>query len=65
MRFLVGARGNSTAAVSRAAGEPLVIEEVEVAPPKAWEVRIKIICTSLCHSDLTFWKMKVGDITAR
>ncbi|PKU84730.1 alcohol dehydrogenase-like 7 [Dendrobium catenatum] len=44
------------AAVCRAPGEPLVIEEVEVAPPKAFEVRIKIICTSLCHSDLTFWR---------
>ncbi|KAM0950499.1 putative alcohol dehydrogenase [Dioscorea sansibarensis] len=46
------------AAVGREAGEPLVIEEVEVAPPQAWEVRIKIVCTSLCHSDVTFWRMK-------
>ncbi|KAF5461915.1 hypothetical protein F2P56_017975 [Juglans regia] len=46
------------AAVCRNPGEPLMIEEIEVDPPKAWEVRIKIICTSLCHSDLTFWKMK-------
>ncbi|XP_077214088.1 alcohol dehydrogenase-like 1 [Tasmannia lanceolata] len=45
------------AAVCRKAGEPLEIEEVEVAPPKGWEVRIKIVCTSLCHSDITFWKM--------
>ncbi|TXG52749.1 hypothetical protein EZV62_021918 [Acer yangbiense] len=41
-------------------GEALVIEEIEVDPPKAWEVRIKILCTSLCHSDVTFWKMKAG-----
>ncbi|KAL6645232.1 hypothetical protein ACP70R_016840 [Stipagrostis hirtigluma subsp. patula] len=41
-----------------AAGEPLVIEEVVVDPPKAHEVRIKIVCTSLCHSDVTFWRMK-------
>ncbi|KAJ0975935.1 hypothetical protein J5N97_017900 [Dioscorea zingiberensis] len=46
------------AAVCRAAGEALVIEEVEVAPPKAWEVRVKIVCTSLCHTDVTFWRMK-------
>ncbi|XP_057974344.1 alcohol dehydrogenase-like 7 [Malania oleifera] len=46
------------AAVCRRAGEPLVIEEVEVAPPMPHEVRIRIICTSLCHSDVTFWKMK-------
>ncbi|XWS25303.1 hypothetical protein CRYUN_Cryun27aG0057700 [Craigia yunnanensis] len=48
------------AAVSRIPGEPLVIEEIEVEPPKAWEVRIKILCTSLCHTDITFWKMSTG-----
>ncbi|KAF5794315.1 putative alcohol dehydrogenase [Helianthus annuus] len=46
------------AAIARKAGEPLVIEEVIVAPPKSREVRIKIICTSLCHSDVTFWKLE-------
>ncbi|CAI9109886.1 OLC1v1009812C1 [Oldenlandia corymbosa var. corymbosa] len=46
------------AAVARGAGEPLVIEEVIVAPPKTGEVRIKIICTSLCFSDVTYWKLK-------
>ncbi|KAF8406677.1 hypothetical protein HHK36_008768 [Tetracentron sinense] len=46
------------AAVSRKAGEPLQIEEVVVAPPKSHEIRIKVICTSLCHSDVTLWKMK-------
>ncbi|KAM3199743.1 alcohol dehydrogenase-like 7 [Capsicum annuum] len=46
------------AAVARKPGEPLVIEEVIVAPPKVHEVRLKIICTSLCHSDVTFWKLK-------
>ncbi|KAA8537442.1 hypothetical protein F0562_026871 [Nyssa sinensis] len=46
------------AAVVRKAGDPLVIEEVIVAPPEPREVRIRIICTSLCHSDIIFWKMK-------
>lgn len=46
------------AAVSRKAGEPLVIEEIIVAPPKTHEVRIRVICTSLCYSDITFWRMK-------
>ncbi|KAM3266742.1 alcohol dehydrogenase-like 7 isoform X1 [Capsicum annuum] len=46
------------AAIARKPGEPLVIEEVIVAPPKVHEVRLKIICTSLCHSDVTFWKLK-------
>ncbi|XP_030947925.1 alcohol dehydrogenase-like 1 isoform X2 [Quercus lobata] len=48
------------AAISRIPGEPLVIEDIEVDPPKAWEIRIKILCTSLCHTDITFWKMKAG-----
>ncbi|KAL8162368.1 hypothetical protein V2J09_013857 [Rumex salicifolius] len=52
------------AAVCRKAGEPLVIEEIEVAPPQAWEVRIKIICTSLCHSDVSFWKIDGGPLSA-
>ncbi|KAG4909329.1 hypothetical protein JHK87_055445 [Glycine soja] len=41
------------AAVSRRAGEPLVIEDIIVAPPKPREARIRIICSSLCHSDIT------------
>ncbi|KAK6130679.1 hypothetical protein DH2020_035581 [Rehmannia glutinosa] len=48
------------AAVARKAGEPLIIEEIEVFPPKAWEVRIKILCTSLCHTDVTIWKLTDG-----
>ncbi|XP_057974084.1 alcohol dehydrogenase-like 1 isoform X2 [Malania oleifera] len=48
------------AAICRNAGEPLIIEEIEVDPPHAWEVRIKILCTSLCHSDLSTWKLTSG-----
>nr|WDQ28025.1 ADH92 [Catharanthus roseus] len=51
------------AAVARKAGEPLIIEEIEVAPPEAWEVRIKILCTSLCHTDVTFWKVEGGPVS--
>jgi len=32
-------------------GEPIVIEDVQVAPPKAGEVRIKILYTGICHTD--------------
>ncbi|KAI1238525.1 hypothetical protein IHE44_0013259, partial [Lamprotornis superbus] len=39
------------AAVAWEAGKPLSIEEVEVAPPKAHEVRIKIVATAVCHTD--------------
>ncbi|RZC44254.1 hypothetical protein C5167_037191 [Papaver somniferum] len=46
------------AAVAWEAGKPLVIEEVEVAPPQDMEVRIKILFTSLCHTDVYFWEAK-------
>jgi len=39
------------AAVAWKAGAPLSIEEVEVAPPKAGEVRIKLMATGVCHTD--------------
>uniref|UniRef100_A0A3B4AJI1 Alcohol dehydrogenase-like N-terminal domain-containing protein n=1 Tax=Periophthalmus magnuspinnatus TaxID=409849 RepID=A0A3B4AJI1_9GOBI len=40
------------AAVAWEPNKPLVIEEIEVAPPQANEVRIKIVATSVCHTDL-------------
>ncbi|XP_019118743.1 alcohol dehydrogenase class-3 isoform X2 [Larimichthys crocea] len=39
------------AAVAWEAGKPLSIEDVEVAPPKAHEVRIKVVATGVCHTD--------------
>ncbi|XP_060903591.1 alcohol dehydrogenase class-3-like [Labrus mixtus] len=39
------------AAVARQPGKPLTIEDVEVAPPKANEVRIKVVATGVCRSD--------------
>lgn len=47
------------AAVAWEAGKPLVIEEVDVAPPQKHEVRLKILFTSLCHTDVYFWEAKV------
>ncbi|OAO94021.1 hypothetical protein AXX17_AT5G24640 [Arabidopsis thaliana] len=44
------------AAVAWRAGEPLVMEEVEVSPPQPLEIRIKVVCTSLCRSDLSAWE---------
>nr|ABL74251.1 alcohol dehydrogenase ADH1 [Triticum monococcum subsp. aegilopoides] len=46
------------AAVAWEAGKPLSMEEVEVAPPQAMEVRVKILFTSLCHTDVYFWEAK-------
>uniref|UniRef100_A0A8C2G7F0 Alcohol dehydrogenase 5 n=1 Tax=Cyprinus carpio TaxID=7962 RepID=A0A8C2G7F0_CYPCA len=39
------------AAVAWEAGKPLSIEELEVAPPKAHEVRVKVHATGVCHTD--------------
>uniref|UniRef100_A0A3Q0SBV5 Enoyl reductase (ER) domain-containing protein n=1 Tax=Amphilophus citrinellus TaxID=61819 RepID=A0A3Q0SBV5_AMPCI len=40
------------AAVAWEPNKPMVIEEIEVAPPQANEVRIKIVATGVCHTDL-------------
>ena len=39
------------AAIAWEAGKPLSIEEVQVAPPKAGEVRVRIVATGVCHTD--------------
>ncbi|XP_043468227.1 alcohol dehydrogenase class-3-like [Leptopilina heterotoma] len=39
------------AAVAWKEKEPLSIEEIEVAPPKAHEVRIKVVSNGICHTD--------------
>ncbi|XAR61574.1 Alcohol dehydrogenase [Bertholletia excelsa] len=43
---------------SKTAGKPIRCRGGGRRPPKPHEVRVKIICTSLCHSDITFWKLK-------
>ena len=40
------------AAVLHAHGQDLVIEDVDLAPPQAGEVRVDIEATGVCHSDL-------------
>ncbi|KAJ0106445.1 hypothetical protein Patl1_19273 [Pistacia atlantica] len=52
------------AAVAWGPGEPLVIEEVQVSPPQPQEIRIKVVSTSLCRSDLTAWETQFGQGTA-
>ncbi|XP_027078927.1 alcohol dehydrogenase-like 4 [Coffea eugenioides] len=44
------------AAVAYGPGQPMVVEEILVDPPKAMEVRVKILYTSICHSDLSAWQ---------
>lgn len=40
------------AAVAWEAGKELTLEDIEVAPPKAHEVRIEIYYTGVCHTGL-------------
>jgi S-(hydroxymethyl)glutathione dehydrogenase / alcohol dehydrogenase len=42
------------AAVCRAFGEPLAIEEIELAPPGPGEVRVRVAACAICHSDISF-----------
>ncbi|MGN7512243.1 S-(hydroxymethyl)glutathione dehydrogenase/class III alcohol dehydrogenase [Aeromonas salmonicida] len=39
------------AAIAWGPGQPLSIEEVEVMPPQAGEVRLRIVATGVCHTD--------------
>lgn len=41
----------SRAAIAVEAGKPLVIDEIEVAAPRAGEVLVQIVATGVCHTD--------------
>jgi S-(hydroxymethyl)glutathione dehydrogenase/alcohol dehydrogenase len=41
------------AAVFQAFNEPFTVEEVELAPPRQGEVRVKLAASGVCHSDLS------------
>ncbi|CAI0400183.1 unnamed protein product [Linum tenue] len=47
------------AAVAWGAGEPLVMEEVELSPPHPHEIRIKVFSSSLCRSDISAWESQL------
>jgi S-(hydroxymethyl)glutathione dehydrogenase/alcohol dehydrogenase len=42
------------AAVCYEFGQPLVVEEVEIDPPQAGEVKVRLAATAICHSDIHF-----------
>lgn len=42
------------AAVCRAFGEPLTIEELDLAPPGTGEVEVEIRACAVCHSDIAY-----------
>ncbi|PZW98119.1 S-(hydroxymethyl)glutathione dehydrogenase/alcohol dehydrogenase [Pseudomonas sp. 478] len=41
----------SKAAVAFGPGQPLQLVDIDVAPPKAGEVRVRIVATGVCHTD--------------
>ena len=41
----------SRAAVAWAPGEPLDVTEIDVAPPRAGEVLLRVVATGVCHTD--------------
>lgn len=42
-----------------------MIEEVDLSPPNPMEIRIKVVCTSLCRSDITAWESQQAPIFPR
>lgn len=47
------------AAVAWGPGKPFSIQQIRVQPPQKLEVRIKILYTSVCHTDLSAWQGQV------
>ena len=40
------------AAICYEHGKPLVVEEVDIDPPQRGEVKVKLVTTAICHSDI-------------
>ena len=51
---------NVKAAVCRSFDQPLAIETIQVAPPQAHQVRIRLKACAICHSDISIIKGKWG-----
>jgi Zn-dependent alcohol dehydrogenase len=49
------------AAVLRRPGEPVAVEEVELDPPKAGEVLVRVVAAGVCHSDVRYADGELGD----
>ena len=53
-----------TAAVTEAQGKDFVLQEVELASPKANEVMIKIVATGVCHTDAVARDLAIAPLPA-
>ena len=49
------------AAVVREPGRPVELEEVELAPPRAGEVLVRVAAAGVCHSDVRLADGELGD----
>jgi S-(hydroxymethyl)glutathione dehydrogenase/alcohol dehydrogenase len=49
------------AAVLHRPGQPVTVEEVELDPPKAGEVLVRVAAAGVCHSDVRFADGELGD----
>jgi S-(hydroxymethyl)glutathione dehydrogenase/alcohol dehydrogenase len=48
------------AAVCYELGKPLVVEDINIDPPKKGEVKVKIAATAICHSDIHALRGELG-----
>ena len=53
------------AAVCRKFGEPLSIETLRLDPPQGSEVRVKVLASSICHSDIIYMDGGWGETCRR
>jgi S-(hydroxymethyl)glutathione dehydrogenase / alcohol dehydrogenase len=54
---------NMKAAVCYELGKPLVVEDINIDPPKEGEVKVKLAATAICHSDIHAIRGDLGGIT--
>jgi S-(hydroxymethyl)glutathione dehydrogenase/alcohol dehydrogenase len=57
----VGQRIRCRAAVAYAPYKPVVVEDIYVDPPKTNEVRVKVIGSGICRSDLHVIETNISD----
>ncbi len=49
------------AAVCYEYGQPLVIEDIDIRPPLAGEVKVRLAATAVCHSDIHFIRGEIPE----
>ena len=50
------------AAVCYEVGKPLVVEEIDIDPPKPGEVKVKMAATAVCHSDIHAFRGEIPQV---